>query len=89
MSVFKGCRMGVEAVLALMEADPDSEPRVITLNSLRSIRLPLMQCVEKTHAVAKALDENDYELARKLRGRYVFLCLLLLVEVINCWSFLL
>lgn len=34
-----------------------------------TVRLPLMQCVEKTKAVAKAMAEKKWEEAVKLRGR--------------------
>lgn len=42
-----GCRMGAEAVLALMEALPESEACVVSLDGNQAVRVPLMQCVEK------------------------------------------
>lgn len=42
-----GCRMGAEAVLALLEATPDSEACVVTLSENQAIRVPLMSCVLK------------------------------------------
>ncbi|XP_037922561.1 ATP-dependent 6-phosphofructokinase isoform X2 [Hermetia illucens] len=63
-----GCRMGAEAVLALMEATPDSVPCVVSLDGNQAIRVPLMECVERTKAVAQAMAEKNWELAVKLRG---------------------
>ena len=45
--------MGAEAVMALMEAQPETEACVVSLDGNQAVRLPLMQCVEKTKAVAK------------------------------------
>merc|ERR1719153_89450 len=64
-----GCRMGAEAVLALMDATPDTEPCVVTLLGNVAVRVPLMKCVEKIQAVTKAMAEKNWELAIKLRGR--------------------
>lgn len=64
-----GCRMGAEAVLALMEMNEESEPCVISIDGNQMVRVPLMQCVERTQAVQKAMNEKDWELAVKLRGR--------------------
>ena len=51
----QGCRMGAEAVLALMEATSETEPCVISLDGNQSVRVPLMGCVLKTQAVARAM----------------------------------
>ncbi|KAF4514246.1 UNVERIFIED_CONTAM: hypothetical protein B566_EDAN019536 [Ephemera danica] len=64
-----GCRMGAEAVMALMEATPDTEACVVTLDGNQAVRLPLMECVERTKAVAKAMADKQWELAVQLRGR--------------------
>lgn len=64
-----GCRMGAEAVLALMEATPDSEGVLISLAGNQAVRLPLMECVERTKAVAKAMADKQWEKAVQLRGR--------------------
>ncbi len=47
------CRMGAEAVLALMDATPETEACVVSLDGNAAVRVPLMACVEKTQAVAK------------------------------------
>merc|ERR1719495_2234586 len=63
-----GCRMGAEAVLALMDATPDTEPCVISLDGNTAVRVPLTACVEKTQAVTKAMTEKNWNLAVQLRG---------------------
>ena len=63
-----GSRMGAESVLALIEATPDTEACVVTLSGNMAIRVPLMACVQKTQAVAKAMEEKNWELATQLRG---------------------
>lgn len=63
------CRMGAEAVIALMDATPNSEAVVVSLNGNQAVRVPLMKCVEKTQAVAKAMRDRDWDLAVQLRGR--------------------
>lgn len=35
----------------------------------QAIRVPLMECVERTQAVAKAMSEKNWDLAVQLRGR--------------------
>lgn len=64
-----GCRMGAEAVLALKEAKPETEACVISLDGNQAVRVPLMQCVERTKKVAAAMSAKDWNLAVKLRGR--------------------
>ncbi|XP_032591548.1 ATP-dependent 6-phosphofructokinase isoform X3 [Drosophila grimshawi] len=63
------CRMGAEATLALMEATSESLPVVISLDGNQTVRVPLMECVERTQAVAKAMKERRWADAVKLRGR--------------------
>ncbi len=46
-----GCRMGAESVLALMEMTPESEPCVISIDGNQMVRVPLMQCVQRTKEV--------------------------------------
>jgi len=64
-----GCRMGAEAVLALMDASPETEACVVSLDGNAAVRVPLMACVEKTKAVTKAMQEKNWELAVQLRGK--------------------
>ena len=64
-----GCRLGAEAVMALMDATPDTEPCVVSLVGNTAVRVPLMGCVEKTQAVGKAMANKDWDKAVELRGR--------------------
>ncbi|XP_061876592.1 ATP-dependent 6-phosphofructokinase, platelet type-like isoform X5 [Entelurus aequoreus] len=62
-------RMGVEAVLALLETTANTPACVVSLCGNQSVRLPLLECVEMTQEVQKAMDEKKFEEAVKLRGR--------------------
>ncbi|XP_041923488.1 ATP-dependent 6-phosphofructokinase, platelet type isoform X2 [Alosa sapidissima] len=62
-------RMGVEAVLALLETTANTPAYVVSLCGNQSVRLPLMECVQMTQEVQKAMDEKRFEEAVKLRGR--------------------
>jgi 6-phosphofructokinase 1 len=64
-----GCRMGAEAVLALMDATPETPACVVSLDGNQTVRVPLMECVERTKAVQAAMDQKNFEEAVKLRGR--------------------
>ncbi|XP_044151253.1 ATP-dependent 6-phosphofructokinase, platelet type isoform X5 [Bufo gargarizans] len=62
-------RMGVECVLALLEATPETPACVVSLCGNQAVRLPLMECVQMTQEVQKAMDERKFEDAVRLRGR--------------------
>ncbi|XP_077364548.1 ATP-dependent 6-phosphofructokinase, platelet type isoform X1 [Festucalex cinctus] len=62
-------RMGVEAVLALLETTANTPACVVSLCGNQSVRLPLMECVQMTQEVQKAMDGKKFEEAVKLRGR--------------------
>lgn len=64
-----GCRMGAEAVLALMEATPETPACVISLDGNQAVRVPLLECVARTKAVQQAMDQKDFHRAVDLRGR--------------------
>jgi 6-phosphofructokinase 1 len=64
-----GCRMGAEAVLALMDATPETPACVISLDGNQAVRVPLMECVLRTKAVQQAMDQKDFQRAVQLRGR--------------------
>jgi len=64
-----GCRMGAEAVLALMDASPSTPALVVSIDGNAAVRVPLMACVEKTQAVTKAMNEKNWDLAVMLRGK--------------------
>ena len=63
-----GTMMGYQAVDTVLAAQPDDEPQMIVIRGNRIGTAPLMQCVEQTRAVAKAIDDHDYERAMDLRG---------------------
>ncbi|XP_069007437.1 ATP-dependent 6-phosphofructokinase, platelet type isoform X2 [Embiotoca jacksoni] len=62
-------RMGVEAVLALLETTANTPACVVSLCGNQSVRLPLMECVQMTQEVQKAMDQKRFEEAVRLRGR--------------------
>lgn len=43
----QGSRMGAEAVLALMDATPDTPACVVSLDGNQTVRVPLMECVSR------------------------------------------
>ncbi|OBS66299.1 hypothetical protein A6R68_05161, partial [Neotoma lepida] len=61
-------RMGVEAVVALLEATPETPACVVSLRGNHAVRLPLVECVQMTQDVQKAMDERRFKEAVKLRG---------------------
>uniref|UniRef100_A0A8C2JWZ1 Phosphofructokinase, liver b n=1 Tax=Cyprinus carpio TaxID=7962 RepID=A0A8C2JWZ1_CYPCA len=62
-------KMGVEAVVALLEATPETSACVIGLSGNQAMRLPLMECVNMTKEVQKAMNEKRFEEAIQLRGK--------------------
>jgi 6-phosphofructokinase 1 len=63
-----GTLLGNEAVKAILDAKPEDEPLQIGFKGNRVVRLPLMECVEKTQAVAAAIEAKDYAKAMELRS---------------------
>jgi 6-phosphofructokinase 1 len=63
-----GTLLGHAAVETLMSSPPDSEPQLIGFRGNRIHHSPLMECVEKTHNVAMAIEKHDYKTAMNLRG---------------------
>uniref|UniRef100_A0AAR2JNZ4 ATP-dependent 6-phosphofructokinase n=1 Tax=Pygocentrus nattereri TaxID=42514 RepID=A0AAR2JNZ4_PYGNA len=62
-------KLGVEAVVALLEATPETSACVIGLSGNQAMRLPLMECVNMTKEVQKAMNEKRFEEAIQLRGK--------------------
>lgn len=60
--------LGHEAVVTILRAKPEDEPVLVGTKANRVIRLPLMECVEKTRQVAQAISARDYEKAMSLRS---------------------
>ncbi|MEA3350619.1 MAG: 6-phosphofructokinase [Chloroflexota bacterium] len=63
-----GTMLGYGAVNAIIKATPDDEPVQIGFKGNRVVKLPLMECVEKTRAVADAIAAKDYKEAMSLRS---------------------
>jgi len=61
-------QFGYAAVETLLDSTPDMEPQLIGLRGNRIVRAPLMECVEKTREIARAVEAGDYEHALELRG---------------------
>uniref|UniRef100_A0A673KXV4 ATP-dependent 6-phosphofructokinase n=1 Tax=Sinocyclocheilus rhinocerous TaxID=307959 RepID=A0A673KXV4_9TELE len=76
-------RMGVEAVLALLETTANTPACVVSLCGNQSVRLPLMECVQMTQQVQKAMDEKRFEEAVRLRGRCICYILFVTCSVAN------
>ncbi|KAL7990781.1 hypothetical protein Chor_014211 [Crotalus horridus] len=69
LDIYQYRKMGMEAVMALLEATPDTPACVVSLSGNQSVRLPLMECVQVTKDVQKAMDEKRFDEAIQLRGR--------------------
>uniref|UniRef100_A0A672L329 La ribonucleoprotein 4 n=1 Tax=Sinocyclocheilus grahami TaxID=75366 RepID=A0A672L329_SINGR len=60
-----GSRMGVEAVMALLEATPETPACVVSLSGNQAVRLPLMEYVWKYHTFFN--NWNTYKLLAHVR----------------------
>lgn len=60
--------MGANAVLSLLKATPDTETKVICLKANQIEEMSLMECVETTLEVSKAIERKDFKKALELRG---------------------
>lgn len=63
-----GTLLGYHAVQLLLNATEDLEPQLIGIRGNRITSSPLMECVEQTLSVAKAIEAKDYQRAMSLRG---------------------
>ena len=61
--------MGAEAVLALMDATPETQACVVSLVGNHAVRVPLMECVNLTQKCTQAMADKNWELAVSLRGK--------------------
>jgi len=61
-------QLGYEAVVTLLNAKAEDEAVVVGTKANHITCFPLMECVEKTRAVAQAIEAKDYEKAMSLRG---------------------
>ncbi len=60
--------LGYSAVMEILSGHMTGEAFLIGMQNNRITRLPLMECVEQTHAVAEAIATHDYDRAMNLRG---------------------
>ncbi len=63
-----GTLLGNAAVERLLSDEIDDEPQLIGLRGNRITHAPLVECVDKTLEVAKAIREHNYDTAMDLRG---------------------
>lgn len=63
-----GTMMGHEAVNTLLTTSPSDQPVVIGIRNNRMTRIPLMESVRNTQAVADAVEAKDFERAMELRS---------------------
>ncbi len=61
--------MGVEAVDAVLSADLGTDSLLIGIDDNKIVRLPLMECVNRTLEIKDAIQTGDYDKAMRLRGR--------------------
>ena len=53
--------MGAEAVLALMDATPETPACVVSLDGNQTVRVPLMECVERVkNSAFYLLQQNGH-----------------------------
>ena len=61
-------RMGAAAAIYLLKAEGEAEPVLIAVQGNRIMEMPLMECVVKSRAVNKAMEECKFDEALRLRG---------------------
>lgn len=61
--------MGVEAVDAVLTAQPETEPVLIAIHDNKYVRQPLVECVAKTQEINEAIKTGDFAKAMQMRGR--------------------
>lgn len=71
--------MGVEAVMALLEATPETPACVVSLSGNQAVRLPLMECVQVVGPsiiiiIIKKIALDGVPLLKKTSSRSVFIC---------------
>ena len=59
---------GVEAVMAVLEATPETPSKFISVIENKIVRKPLIEAVESTKQVAEAIKSKDWDKAMELRG---------------------
>ena len=61
-------RMGAAAVLTLLYAEGEIPSKMIGVQGNVIVQVPLMECVKKTRAIDRAMQDCDFKLALQLRG---------------------
>jgi 6-phosphofructokinase 1 len=61
-------QLGIAAVEDILASTPESEPQLIGLRGNRITKSPLMECVQKTRAIAQLIENHEYEKAMEARG---------------------
>ena len=61
-------QLGYEAVVSLLNSKPEDEPVVVGTKANHITHFSLVECVERTRAVADAIASKDYEKAMSLRS---------------------
>ena len=62
------CRMGAAAALVLLQATGELPPTMIGVQGNFICQIPLMECVEATRNVNRAMQECNFKRAQALRG---------------------
>ena len=62
------CRMGAAAALIILKASGEIPPTMIGVQGNYICQIPLMECVEATRNVNKAMQQCNFERAQALRG---------------------
>lgn len=63
-----GTLLGHAAVEEVLAASPEDEPLMIGLRGNRITSAPLMDCVRRTHELAEAVANRDFDRAMRMRG---------------------
>ena len=63
-----GTLLGHAAVDLILSSSHENEPQVVGLRGNRLTHTPLMECVDKTQEVVKAIENHAYDHAMELRG---------------------
>jgi 6-phosphofructokinase 1 len=60
--------LGYAAVEEVLGATPDSVPQLVGIQGNRVAKVPLMDCVARTHELADRIAEKDHDVALMMRG---------------------
>ena len=58
---------GVEAVKAVLEASPDTQTCFIAITENKIVRKPLVEAVQETKSIAKAIEAQEFDKAMTMR----------------------